>query len=391
MALAQLQLWRPCITGFDFLIPSAFRCLSSQSLQSPSKCWQVSSLGRVCSTLGIISRGTLCPSGYRAVGIAGKLWLVHRVVKLTHHGFPPSSEAWQVHHRDGNKENNTLDNLEYVTASLNTCYSYAASLRKDRVIQCKPVLWRAVGSHEWTSCNSITSAAVQVGMRPSTISRSCRHGSFAKGYEFRFQDIQETEIDGEEWRKMLDPVSGAEVPGRSISSFGRIRSQHGHVSRGYLEQSGYYVTGILRRRVKVHRIAAFVFLGPPPSHIKNLVNHKDLDKGNNAIDNLEYVTAAENRAHFHSKARFTRTGGVKPVLSRLHGSSDGWRWHPSQHSAARNLAVNRANICHCLSGRRKQVGGYEFQLANAEEGSLPGELWLPVDMLALLQDRERRR
>ena len=73
---------------FGCFLRSAVRCLSSQQLQSSSKCWQVSSLGRVRSTFGVISRGTLTPEGYCAVRIGRKTWPVHRVVKLTHDAAP---------------------------------------------------------------------------------------------------------------------------------------------------------------------------------------------------------------------------------------------------------------------------------------------------------------
>eukprot|EP00438_Fugacium_kawagutii_P020121 Skav226973 [mRNA] locus=scaffold51:396466:397035:- [translate_table: standard] len=188
---------------------------------------------------------------------------------------------------------------------------------------------------------------------------------------------------------MLDPSSDTEVPGRYVSSFGRITSQHGHISWGYLEPSGYYVTGVRKRPVRVHRLVAFAFLGPPPSQTKYLVNHKDLDKKNNGVDNLEYVTPAENMTHFHSNAVVTRTAGLKPVLSRPHGSDRCWTWHASSRSAARKLAVDQSNVSKCLSGQRKQAGGYEFRLAEAPE-SLPGEVWREVDIPTLLQIRERR-
>jgi len=49
------------------------------------------------------------------------------------------------------------------------------------------------------------------------------------------------------------------------------------------------------RRFKTHRLVTAAFLGPCPAGLE--VNHKDGDKENNHISNLEYVTRSENSFH----------------------------------------------------------------------------------------------
>ena len=378
---------------FHFPSQKWLRCFTDESIQRLNKCWQVSSLGRLCNSYGIVSLGSLVDTGYRRVTIQGKTWCVHRVVKLCFDGPPPNDQTWLVHHRDGDRANNALSNLEYVTPSQNQVYSYTSFSRNSSWhTQSKPVLWRALGSEKWSSLPSVKAAAENIGVHPRMISTCCHSRSAAKGYEFMFKDYSLNKIDGERWLPMRDPTSGAKIPGRFVSSLGRLTTAKGHGYWGCHEKSGYYTTKVLGTTVYVHRLVAFAFLEPSATSARTQVNHKDLDKGNNAIDNLEYVTPAENLAHFHANSRVNRKAGLKPVWSKPVGSSETWTWHPSMKTAGKELRVHSANIGKCLSGYRSQTGGHEFRLADAPEAkNLPGEVWRVVHMPTLLKDRERRR
>lgn len=79
-----------------------------------------------------------------------------------------------------------------------------------------------------------------------------------------------------------------------------------HIQRGWL-----YVTmnraaayGNPRQTVAVHRLVALAFV---PGYEEGLtVNHKDGNKRNNAIENLEWITAKANVAHYHAMRRARR-------------------------------------------------------------------------------------
>ena len=352
----------------------------------------MSSFGRCRNTRGIITEGSLHAGGYRRVNIQRQMWLIHRIVKLAFHGPPKCDETWQVHHVDGNPGNNCLVNLEYVTPSQNLIHAYATCSRRHTwQIQSRPVLWRAAGSTEWSRCPSIIAASKQLGISSGSISKSCRQGVPFKGYDFAFQDLQEDTIESEQWRPMLDPNSGYQVPGRQVSSLGRITNQYGHVSRGHQGKSGYFFTQVSGRTMRVHRLVAFAFLEPHSETLESEVNHKDLNKGNNAVENLEYVTPAENRAHFLSNDTIIRVRGYRPVWSRHHGSSDAWVWYPSMTAAAQALGLSSGAVSLCVNGKLQKTGGYEFKPADSQvTRSLPGEVWRDVNVHELLKDRELR-
>ena len=72
---------------------------------------------------------------------------------------------------------------------------------------------------------------------------------------------------------------------------GRILKQH---DTGYYLQVNLYKSG-KGRFCSVHRLVAAAFLGECSSEC--VVNHKDGDKKNPRLDNLEYLTRSENGLH----------------------------------------------------------------------------------------------
>lgn len=74
--------------------------------------------------------------------------------------------------------------------------------------------------------------------------------------------------------------------------------------RGYIkptqDKNGYSRLSIGRKRYLAHRFVMECFFG----HSKLWVNHKDFNKNNNRIENLEYVTPAENTRYSRLKGRW---------------------------------------------------------------------------------------
>lgn len=104
-----------------------------------------------------------------------------------------------------------------------------------------------------------------------------------------------------------------------VSSHGRVRSKHGVITWGCRSDLGYRCTWVGGRYQLVHRLVARVFLGSPPSQCQRFVNHKDRNKSNNHISNLEYVTQSENILHSYRTNPDRKTSAEatsKPILGR---------------------------------------------------------------------------
>lgn len=89
-----------------------------------------------------------------------------------------------------------------------------------------------------------------------------------------------------------------------------------HVTRDGYHQVRLYTGARDRSRWhKVHRLVADAFLGPCP--IGYQVNHIDGDKGNNAVSNLEYVTAKQNIIHAERLGLRPKRRGERHPMARL--------------------------------------------------------------------------
>lgn len=136
----------------------------------------------------------LCRNGYE------KSCSVHRLVADAF--FDGDHDGYEVNHIDGNKQNNFVGNLEWVTRSENLQHSYKANLRKSPLTK----ELRMKGTKVFAEQNkrpvrvletgeifaSIKDCAQALGCASSAISCCCR--GYAKqhhGYHFAFADQED--------------------------------------------------------------------------------------------------------------------------------------------------------------------------------------------------------
>jgi hypothetical protein len=84
-----------------------------------------------------------------------------------------------------------------------------------------------------------------------------------------------------------------------ISNYARARNiQTGNILKTVKGKTGYKVLSVYNgkhKTFKLHRLIALAFIPNPDN--KPCINHKDGDKLNNSIENLEWVTHSENNKH----------------------------------------------------------------------------------------------
>ena len=98
------------------------------------------------------------------------------------------------------------------------------------------------------------------------------------------------------------------------STLGNIRSiKRTKLTKGYISNGGYRMTCMTNAFGKVkyelwHRLIALTFI--PQIEGKTDVNHKDGNKLNNSVDNLEWVSRKENIQHAWMKGLAKPTPGM---------------------------------------------------------------------------------
>eukprot|EP00971_Amphidinium_carterae_P254880 5059615-Amphidinium_carterae.1 len=168
-----------------------------------SATWRVSTHGRLSDTYGRMSRGCVTNTGARVVLIDGNMYRVHRLVAFAHLRVPPTPLHCNVLHVDGDRENNTLENLYYAVGT----YAARQVSQSPRQYLQRPLLSRLVGSRFWQKHASWQCASEATGVSYETIRRACRLASQLRGaYEFKF--APQTNYTGEVWRPAVDPHTG---------------------------------------------------------------------------------------------------------------------------------------------------------------------------------------
>jgi len=103
----------------------------------------------------------------------------------------------------------------------------------------------------------------------------------------------------EEYRKLV--YNGITYDNFEISNTGQIRNlKTGNILKPNINKSGYYVVLLSMghrgkvKSIRVHKALAETFIPNPNPDLFNIVHHKDANKLNYNLDNLEWTTCKQN-------------------------------------------------------------------------------------------------
>ena len=145
----------------------------------------------------------------------------------------------------------------------------------------------------------------------------------------------------------------------AVTSCGKVWSyRKSKFLKPYNHNSGYlsvnlYNTEGMRRTYLLHRIVAEAYLTNPDNLPQ--VNHKDENRINNCLNNLEFSTCAYNNNYGTRNKRIAGTLGRAIYCIELN------RYYKSIADAARALHISNGNISEAVNGNRKIAGGYHWR------------------------------
>lgn len=87
------------------------------------------------------------------------------------------------------------------------------------------------------------------------------------------------------------------------------------IVKPFTDKDGYLKYGISRKNKFIHRLVALAFIPNPEN--KPEVNHKDGNKQNNCVSNLQWATRSENQQHAFDNGLQVAVKGEKQWCSKL--------------------------------------------------------------------------
>lgn len=153
-----------------------------------------------------------------------------------------------------------------------------------------------------------------------------------------------------------------EIPGTRgflASDDGKIYDQAFTERKQYKNKDGYSTATVLTDRgwvtYGVHRLVALAHIEPPGEPFLLTVNHKDCDKSNNAVTNLEWLTVQFNNVHYALTNQPTR-----PMILLWKGDESNAILAESINTAAELSGCSKDEIWNSIV-YGNEINGYKFK------------------------------
>ncbi len=251
-----------------------------------------------------ILKGSIGENGYKYYRLSEngnkKMYYAHRLVAEAF--LENLNNLPVVNHKDGNKLNNNVNNLEWVTYTENIAHAHSNELIQKR-----------------------------------------------KKFNYYKEDLE-----NEQWKKIFNYHY-------SISSYGRIRNDETLLLLSPSLTSGYQKVRLSSNGVvkdfQVHYLVYCIFNEIDSIPKGYIIDHIDANKTNNKLENLRLLSLSENvRMAYYIQKVNSNCKKVRQMDLQGNYIKD----FPSCAEAARQLNLDSSTISKVCRGKNKSHGGYTF-------------------------------
>lgn len=152
-----------------------------------------------------------------------------------------------------------------------------------------------------------------------------------------------------------------------VSNIGRVKSlnknNYGLIMSQYITKKGYFRLQLTKEKRQkkhlVHRLVAEAFIPNPHNYPE--VNHKDEDKLNNKVENLEWCTTHYNVNYGTSIKKRSKIQSKPIIQFTLDGE---YIREFDSIASAEKLGFNSGGISMCCQGKYKHHKGYIWRYAD---------------------------
>lgn len=145
----------------------------------------------------------------------------------------------------------------------------------------------------------------------------------------------------------------------------------------FISKQGYYRVSLSNhKKYFVHRLVAETFIDNPDNLPQ--VNHKDENKLNNKVNNLEWCTYSYNNAYGTARIRSVYTKNPKRVAQY---TIDGY-WIATYLSvtiASKITQIGKVNIRSCCDGKMEFANGYIWKYITSPNNTAEPHLHYPTN------------
>jgi hypothetical protein len=305
-------------------------------------------------------------AGYLNISLTNELfkknYKVHRLVALAFIENPENK--LEVNHKDKNKLNNHVNNLEWMTRQENNihrCNGIKIKCNKN-----KPVFRIDKDTNEilekYNSIELAGSWAFQNGYTKTIHNGrnsigNCLNGLSQLAYKFKWKYEENNDLENELWKQIVLGNIDMNDKQYFVSSLGRFKNSSGTIMNNYkVNENGYIRVYIQNKTYALHRLIALTFIENLEN--KEQVNHIDGNKLNNAVSNLEWNTCSENNLH---KFQIGLGNNFTRKIIQYDLQMNKIKQFNSIAEASKELNVGKSNIQGVLTNYRKTAGGFIFK------------------------------